>query len=92
MELVSVCLALGADVNTVDCVGQTPLFYAVSHVQADQIVPLLLKAGQCCCCIAAGTNITSKVVVRYEAINRSRSASQRYFQIEYSRTLLGERE
>ena len=42
----SVCLALGADVNTVDSVGQTPLFYAVSHVQADQIVPLLIKAGQ----------------------------------------------
>merc|ERR1739844_785457 len=35
----------GAEVNTVDCVGQTPLFYAVSHVQADQIVPLLLQAG-----------------------------------------------
>ena len=46
MDIVSVCLALGADVDTVDSVGQTPLFYAVSHVQADQIVPLLLKAGQ----------------------------------------------
>ena len=46
MEIVTICLALGADVNTVDSVGQTPLFYAVSHVQADQIVPLLLKAGQ----------------------------------------------
>ena len=31
------------------------------------------------------TNNTSEVVVGYEAINRSRLASQRYFQIEYSR-------
>ena len=48
MEIVSVCLGLGAEVDTMDSVGQTPLFYAVSHVQADQIVPLLLKAGQYC--------------------------------------------
>ena len=46
LDITKVCLKLGADVNDVDSVGQTPLFYAVCHVQAAEIVPLLLRAGQ----------------------------------------------
>ena len=46
LDILRVCLKLGANVNDVDSVGQTPLFYAVSHVQAAEIVPLLLRAGQ----------------------------------------------
>ena len=47
VDMVRVCLHLGAShVNDVDCIGQTPLFYAVSHVQAAEIVPLILRAGR----------------------------------------------
>ena len=41
----AVCLQLGAPVDDPDCVGQTPLFYAVTHCMAADMVPLLLAAG-----------------------------------------------
>ena len=44
-DIVSACLHLGAAVDDPDCVGQTPLFYAVTHCQATEIVPLLITAG-----------------------------------------------
>ena len=44
-NIVSACLHLGAAVDDPDCVGQTPLFYAVTHCQATEIVPLLIAAG-----------------------------------------------
>jgi len=44
-DIVKVCLNLGAPVNEPDCIGQTPLFYAVTHCQAKELVPLLLTAG-----------------------------------------------
>ena len=44
-DIVKVCLHLGAPVNEPDCIGQTPLFYAVTHCQARELVPLLLSAG-----------------------------------------------
>ena len=44
-NIVAALLNLGADVDDPDCVGQTPLFYAVTHCQARDIVPLLLAAG-----------------------------------------------
>ena len=44
--IVAVCLHLGAPVDDPDCVGQTPLFYAVTHCMAADIVPLLLAAGR----------------------------------------------
>ena len=47
MDIVKICIGLGANIHDVDSVGQTPLFYAVSHVQAGEIVPLLLGAGWC---------------------------------------------
>ena len=40
-----VLLHLGAAVDELDSAGQTPLFYAVTHYQAVEIVPLLLSAG-----------------------------------------------
>ena len=43
--IVAVCLQLGAPVDDLDCAGQTPLFYAVTHCMAADIVPLLLAAG-----------------------------------------------
>ena len=46
LDIIKVCINLGADVNDVDCIGQTPLFYAVSHCQAKDIVPLLIQAGE----------------------------------------------
>ena len=33
-------------VNDCDCIGQTPLFYAVSHCQSADLVPVLLKSGR----------------------------------------------
>ena len=45
-DIVRLCLKYGADVNSVDCVGQTPLFYAVTHWQSSQLVPILLNAGE----------------------------------------------
>ena len=44
--ILSCCLAAGAEVNLVDTVGQTPLFYAVTHCQAGQLLPLLLEKGE----------------------------------------------
>jgi len=44
-EIVKYCTALGAPVNDPDCIGQTPLFYAVTHCQATELVPILLRAG-----------------------------------------------
>jgi len=45
VDVVTVCLRLGAPVNEPDCIGQTPLFYAISHCQARELVPVLLNAG-----------------------------------------------
>ena len=45
IDIVTACLNLGANVNEVDSIGQTALFYAVSHCQAAQLVPLLLGSG-----------------------------------------------
>eukprot|EP00091_Calanus_sinicus_P025620 TRINITY_DN9866_c0_g1_i1.p1 TRINITY_DN9866_c0_g1~~TRINITY_DN9866_c0_g1_i1.p1 ORF type:complete len:137 (-),score=13.52 TRINITY_DN9866_c0_g1_i1:40-450(-) len=45
VDIVTVCIHLGAPVNEPDCIGQTPLFYAITHCQANELVPLLLKAG-----------------------------------------------
>jgi len=45
VDIVKLLTALGAPVNDVDVVDQTPLFYAVSHCQASQLVPILLRAG-----------------------------------------------
>jgi len=45
VDIVRVCIKLGANVNDVDCIGQTPLFYAIAHCQAREIVPLLVEAG-----------------------------------------------
>ena len=38
-------ITLLLQVNDYDCIGQTPLFYAVTHCQAVDLVPVLLKAG-----------------------------------------------
>ena len=46
LDIVRLCTALGAPVNDADSAGQTPLHYAVSHCMADQLVPLLLRAGE----------------------------------------------
>ena len=46
VDIIKVCLKNGANVNEVDCIGQTPLFYAISHCQAIEIVPLLIEAGK----------------------------------------------
>ena len=32
LDIVKLCIALGAPVNDVDCIGQTALFYAVRNV------------------------------------------------------------
>ena len=32
LDIVKLCIALGAPVNDLDCIGQTPLFYAVRNV------------------------------------------------------------
>jgi len=45
VDIVKLCTALGAPVNDLDVIEQTPLFYAASHCQADKLVPILLKAG-----------------------------------------------
>merc|ERR1712079_473279 len=45
VDIVRDCIKLGANVNDVDCIGQTPLFYAIAHCQAREIVPLLVEAG-----------------------------------------------
>merc|ERR1711915_1061189 len=45
VDIVKVCLHLGAPVNEPDCIGQTPLFYAITHRQARELVPMLLEAG-----------------------------------------------
>merc|ERR1712032_892888 len=45
VDIVRLCLKLGANVNDVDCIGQTPLFYAISHCQALEIIPILIQAG-----------------------------------------------
>ena len=44
--ILSSCLEAGPEVNVVDSVGQTPLFYAVTHCQAAQLLPLLLGKGE----------------------------------------------
>ena len=44
--ILSCCLEVGAEVNVVDSIGQTPLFYAVTHCQAAQLLPLLLGKGE----------------------------------------------
>ena len=44
-EIVRVVLQLGHPHSDKDQAGQTPLFYAVSHSQGEELVPLLLKAG-----------------------------------------------
>ena len=44
-EIVRVLLELGASHSDTDQAGQTPLFYAVSHTIAEDIVPILLRAG-----------------------------------------------
>ena len=46
MDIIKICLRLGDNINDVDCIGQTPLFYAISHCQANEIVPLLIEAGE----------------------------------------------
>ena len=46
VDIVRLCLKLGANVNDVDCIGQTPLFYAISHCQALEIIPILIQAGK----------------------------------------------
>ena len=38
-------LTNNVQVNDCDCIGQTPLFYAVSHCQSGDLVPVLLKSG-----------------------------------------------
>ena len=43
--MVRLLLAAGAEVDSVDCVGQTPLFYAVTNSQAELLVPMLIEAG-----------------------------------------------
>lgn len=45
IDIVKIIIESGADVNGVDCIGQTPLFYTVTHSQAADLVPLLLQAG-----------------------------------------------
>ena len=45
LDMVRLCIMKGAEVNTVDCVGQTPLFYAVTHPRARELSRLLLDAG-----------------------------------------------
>lgn len=45
LDMVSLCILKGAEVNSVDCVGQTPLFYAVTNPRAGQLIRLLLDAG-----------------------------------------------
>ena len=47
-DIVKILLKVGADVNNVDTVGQTPLFYAVTNSHADTLVPMLLEAGKDC--------------------------------------------
>ena len=44
-EIVRVLLELGASHSDTDQASQTPLFYAVSHTIAEDIVPILLRAG-----------------------------------------------
>ena len=44
--ILEVCLEAGADTNMVDNIGQTPLFYAVTHCQSGQLLPLLLQRGE----------------------------------------------
>ena len=46
LDIVKLCTALGAPVNDTDILDQTPLFYAVSHCQAEELVPVLLKSGK----------------------------------------------
>ena len=43
--MVRLLLGAGAEVDSVDCVGQTPLFYAVTNSQAEHLVPMLIEAG-----------------------------------------------
>ena len=31
LDMVKLCILKGAEINSVDCVGQTPLFYAVTN-------------------------------------------------------------
>ena len=45
VEIVKLVVNLGADVNDTDVIGQTPLFYAVSHGEAESLVKILLNAG-----------------------------------------------
>jgi len=45
-EVIRVLLELGAPHTDIDQAGQTPLFYAVSHQLAEDIVPILLRAGK----------------------------------------------
>ena len=45
LDMVRLCIQKGAEVNSVDCVGQTPLFYAVTNSRARGLVKILLDAG-----------------------------------------------
>ena len=45
LDMVKLCILKGAEVNSVDCVGQTPLFYAVTNPRAGDLIRLLLDAG-----------------------------------------------
>ena len=45
LDMVRLCILKGAEVNCVDGVGQTPLFYAVTNPRAGQLIRLLLDAG-----------------------------------------------
>ena len=45
LDMVRLCILKGAEVNSVDCVGQTPLFYAVTHIRARELTRLLLDSG-----------------------------------------------
>ena len=45
LHILQVCLDAGAEVNCVDNVGQTPLFYAVTNVLSDHLVPALLSSS-----------------------------------------------
>ena len=67
VDIVKLCTALGAPVNDLDVIEQTPLFYAASHCQADKLVPILLKAGSTINIVliqqlAKGSNHNSKTV------------------------------
>ena len=45
LDMVRLCILKGAEVNSVDCIGQTSLFYAVTHPRARELTRLLLDSG-----------------------------------------------